>query len=71
MRSFAIGLQLIFFRLLGTIPGPLLYGTFIDKTCLLWQKRQCDGQLGSCWIYDSKDMAITFLVIGMEFNVKL
>ena len=35
-RSLAIGLQNIVIRLLGSIPGPVMFGFFIDKTCDLW-----------------------------------
>ena len=37
-RSLALGLQNIFIRLLGTIPGPVMFGYFIDNTCNLWNK---------------------------------
>ena len=35
-RSLAIGLQNILIRLLGSIPGPVMFGYFIDRTCILW-----------------------------------
>ena len=66
MRSFAVGVQFIFFRLLGAIPGPILFGAIIDKACLQWQTRQCDGSRGSCWIYSSRDMALGFLIISTK-----
>ena len=37
-RSLALGLQNIFIRLLGTIPGPVMFGYYIDNTCTLWNK---------------------------------
>ena len=37
-RSLAIGLQNIVGRLLGSLPGPILFGYFIDKTCILKQE---------------------------------
>ena len=40
-RSFALGLQTIIIRLLGSIPGPVLFGFFIDRTCLLWDNSSC------------------------------
>ena len=36
-RSMAIGLQSVIIRLIGSIPGPVLFGYFIDRTCLLWE----------------------------------
>ena len=37
----AVGLQTIVARLVGGIPGPILYGYFIDDTCILWQPSTC------------------------------
>lgn len=50
-RSFALGLQWIVVRLLGTIPGPILFGALIDNTCTLWQTT-C-GTTGACRSYDN------------------
>nr|XP_053651830.1 solute carrier organic anion transporter family member 4A1-like [Cherax quadricarinatus] len=50
-RSFALGLQWIVVRLLGTIPGPILFGALIDDTCILWQST-C-GKGGACRSYDN------------------
>ena len=36
-KSMAVGVQTIVARLVGGIPGPILYGYFIDNTCILWQ----------------------------------
>jgi hypothetical protein len=54
-RSFALGIQWIKVRLLGTIPAPLIFGRLIDESCVLWQD-SCDGQ-GSCLMYDNKYMS--------------
>uniref|UniRef100_H2YEM2 Solute carrier organic anion transporter family member n=1 Tax=Ciona savignyi TaxID=51511 RepID=H2YEM2_CIOSA len=53
IRTFGLGVQWLFIRALGSIPGPIMFGTVIDLTCILWQKRICDGSKGSCWIYNS------------------
>ena len=37
-RSMALGLQSVVIRLIGSIPGPVLFGYFIDRTCILWDK---------------------------------
>ena len=50
-RSFALGLQWIVIRLLGTIPGPILFGALFDHTCVLWQNH-C-GREGACKSYDN------------------
>ena len=60
-----MGTQWLFLRVFGSIPGPILFGVIIDLTCLLWQTRQCDaGSSGSCWIYDSTNMAVNVIAIG-------
>uniref|UniRef100_H2YZB3 Solute carrier organic anion transporter family member n=1 Tax=Ciona savignyi TaxID=51511 RepID=H2YZB3_CIOSA len=53
LKSFGLGIQWLFLRALGAIPGPFVYGGFIDSTCILWEVNECDGSLGSCWVYDS------------------
>ncbi|KAL7985647.1 hypothetical protein Chor_004217 [Crotalus horridus] len=50
-RSFALGIQWIVVRTLGSIPGPIAFGSMIDKSCLLWQS-QC-GEQGSCYVMGS------------------
>ncbi|EOA97978.1 Solute carrier organic anion transporter family member 4C1, partial [Anas platyrhynchos] len=47
-RSFALGVQSVFLRLLGTIPGPILFGVAIDNSCTLWDIDECKTK-GACW----------------------
>lgn len=54
-RSFALGIQWIKVRLLGTIPSPLIFGGLMDATCLLWH-RTCDGY-GNCLVHDNYYMS--------------
>lgn len=54
-RSFALGIQWIKVRLLGTIPAPMVFGRLIDESCILWQK-SCDGH-GACLVYDNHSMS--------------
>ena len=37
-RSLAIGLQSCLWKLLGAIPGPIVFGRFLDSTCLVWDQ---------------------------------
>ncbi|XP_061388194.1 solute carrier organic anion transporter family member 4A1 [Musca vetustissima] len=55
-RSFALGIQWIKVRLLGTIPAPMIFGTLIDETCILWQET-CDEQAGACLVYENSQMS--------------
>lgn len=62
-RSFALGIQWIIARCLGSIPGPMLFGKLIDVSCVLWQK-DC-GQDGSCFFYDNQNMSNNLLMLGL------
>ncbi|XP_028981898.1 solute carrier organic anion transporter family member 2A1 isoform X1 [Diachasma alloeum] len=48
--SVALGMTII--GLFAFIPSPLLFGSIIDNTCLVWGKT-CSGT-GNCWLYDSE-----------------
>uniref|UniRef100_A0A672TQC0 Solute carrier organic anion transporter family member n=1 Tax=Strigops habroptila TaxID=2489341 RepID=A0A672TQC0_STRHB len=65
-RSFALGVQLVFLRLLGTIPGPILFGVAIDNSCTLWDINDCNTK-GACWVYDNERMA--YLLMGISIFV--
>ena len=64
--SFALGAQTLIWRLLGAIPGPTIFGQFIDSACLQWKKSE-DGcstntDKGSCLIYDNHSFSMyTFI----------
>ncbi|XP_066468654.1 solute carrier organic anion transporter family member 4C1 [Tiliqua scincoides] len=62
-RSFAMGVQMLFLRILGTIPGPILFGITIDSTCTLWSVDKC-GVKGSCWTYNNRRMAYMLMTIS-------
>uniref|UniRef100_A0A8C8BD65 Solute carrier organic anion transporter family member n=1 Tax=Otus sunia TaxID=257818 RepID=A0A8C8BD65_9STRI len=65
-RSFALGVQSVFLRLLGTIPGPILFGVAIDNSCTLWDINECKTE-GACWVYDNERMA--YLLMGISIFV--
>jgi hypothetical protein len=54
-RSFALGIQWIKVRLIGTIPAPMVFGALIDETCILWQE-SCHEENGACLVYDNQYM---------------
>uniref|UniRef100_A0A8C4FHB9 Solute carrier organic anion transporter family member n=1 Tax=Catagonus wagneri TaxID=51154 RepID=A0A8C4FHB9_9CETA len=61
-RSLALGIQCTLLRLLGTIPGPIIFGIAIDSTCVLWDINKC-GIKGACWVYNNIRMAYMFMAI--------
>jgi len=46
----------------GGLPGPVLFGFAIDRSCLLWE-RKCDGSTGACLYYDNHQMAWLLLAV--------
>ncbi|XP_059825441.1 solute carrier organic anion transporter family member 4C1-like [Hypanus sabinus] len=62
-RSFSLGINWTFVRLLGGIPGPIFFGLVIDYSCILWNRDECNNQ-GACWIYDNPKMSYLMLAIG-------
>ncbi|NXK00478.1 SO4C1 protein, partial [Corythaixoides concolor] len=67
-RSFALGVQSVFLRLLGTVPGPILFGVAIDNSCTLWDINECKTK-GACWVYDNERMA--YLLMGISAACKI
>ncbi|XP_071963364.1 solute carrier organic anion transporter family member 4A1-like [Antedon mediterranea] len=60
-RSLALAVQWVLARCLGTIPGPFLFGSMLDISCILWN-RNCDGSRGRCHRYDRSLLSI--LIVG-------
>ncbi|XP_076995183.1 solute carrier organic anion transporter family member 4C1 isoform X2 [Tamandua tetradactyla] len=67
-RSLALGTQFMLLRLLGTIPGPIIFGITIDSTCALWDINEC-GIKGACWIYDNIKMAYMLVAISVVCKI--
>ncbi|XP_040908041.1 solute carrier organic anion transporter family member 2B1 [Toxotes jaculatrix] len=64
-KSFAVGVQYMLFRVLAFMPGPVLYGSVIDTTCILWGKK-CDKQT-SCLYYNLDRFRQRFLGLQVVF----
>lgn len=68
-KAFALGIQFVIFRLFGYIPSPILFGSVIDSTCLLW-KSTCAGEAGGrCLLYDIE--AFRFKYVGVCCGIKV
>ncbi|XP_077520469.1 solute carrier organic anion transporter family member 4A1-like [Amblyomma americanum] len=57
IKSTGIGVNYVAIRLLGTIPGPILFGHLIDRSCILWQGT-CSGGSGACAVYENSAMGM-------------
>ncbi|XP_029029213.1 solute carrier organic anion transporter family member 2B1 [Betta splendens] len=64
-KSFAVGIQYMLFRVLAFMPGPVLYGSVIDTTCILWAQK-C-GKPTSCLYYDLDHFRQRFLGLMVVF----
>ena len=50
------------------MPGPVLFGAFIDKTCILWEET-CSGK-GSCLEYNNELLSYLLVAAGLFFQGK-
>ncbi|XP_024122211.1 solute carrier organic anion transporter family member 2B1 isoform X1 [Oryzias melastigma] len=64
-KSFAVGVQYMLFRVLAFMPGPVIYGSVIDTTCILWGNK-C-GKQTSCHYYDLDLFRQRFLGLQVVF----
>ena len=62
-RTLALGVQSFFWRMFGSIPGPILFGVIFDSTCLFWQY-DC-GRRGNCWVYDNSALSVRAVVLAV------
>ncbi|EJD76399.1 organic anion transporter [Loa loa] len=73
-RSFALGIQWILVRVIGTIPAPVLFGWMFDVSCIRYNLDVCSGKQGSCMLYQNKllaDLFLAFSVIGQTIAMVL
>ncbi|CAM6001385.1 unnamed protein product, partial [Sphagnum balticum] len=61
------GIQWIGVRVLGTIPAPLIFGSLIDMSCMLWQN-SCDGS-GACLVYNNRQMNRNVLSLAVTLKI--
>lgn len=54
-EDMAIGLLQVASKLMGSIPGPIIFGFVFDQVCQLWEP-DC-GEIGSCLLYDHAKMS--------------
>ncbi|XP_028322840.1 solute carrier organic anion transporter family member 2B1 isoform X2 [Gouania willdenowi] len=64
-KSFSVGVQYMLFRVLAFLPGPVLYGSVIDSTCILWGQK-C-GRQTSCLYYNLDRFRQRFLGLQVVF----
>uniref|UniRef100_A0AC35TXY8 Solute carrier organic anion transporter family member n=1 Tax=Rhabditophanes sp. KR3021 TaxID=114890 RepID=A0AC35TXY8_9BILA len=73
-RSFALGIQWIIVRVVGTIPAPVIFGWIFDVSCTRQNSDPCSGEKGSCMLYQNKllaDLFFVFSVVGQLITIIL
>ncbi|XP_053162528.1 solute carrier organic anion transporter family member 2B1 isoform X3 [Hemicordylus capensis] len=66
-KSFAIGIQFLLLRVGAWLPAPVLFGSTIDTTCLLWQIK-CEKK-AACRYYDNTLFRQRFIGIQILFQL--
>jgi len=49
--------------IVGSIPGPIIFGAILDASCKVWQTDPNGETRGSCWIYDNNGMAVRIVIL--------
>jgi len=68
-KSVGQGMQQIIVRLLGAIPGPIVFGIVIDDSCALREER-CGYDNGSCYEYRGDDLRMNILILAAAPKVR-
>ena len=66
-RALSLALQTTVLRVIGAIPGRLIFGTLFDVSCVLWQT-ECDRQ-GNCWLYDNKKLGWSIFLLALSCKI--
>ena len=69
-RPLALGLKDILIRVLGAVPGPIVFGIIFDQSCRYWQQSHVTGSdsddatgTGSCALYDNEAVSFWFMTV--------
>ncbi|XP_078246363.1 solute carrier organic anion transporter family member 2B1 [Pogona vitticeps] len=66
-KSFAIGIQFLMLRVLAWLPAPVLYGSAIDTSCLLWQIK-CQKK-AACRYYNNTAFRQRFVGVQILYEL--
>ncbi|XP_053312599.1 solute carrier organic anion transporter family member 2B1 [Spea bombifrons] len=66
-KSLAIGIQFMLLRILAWLPGPVMFGSMIDSTCVLWGKK-C-GRKAACLYYDNNLLRQRYMGLQVLFEI--
>ncbi|XP_069825571.1 solute carrier organic anion transporter family member 2B1 isoform X1 [Dendropsophus ebraccatus] len=66
-KSLAIGIQFMLLRILAWLPGPVMFGSMIDSTCILWGKK-C-GAKAACQYYNNNMLRQRYIGLQIIFEI--
>lgn len=66
-RAFSLGFKSTLTKAFGYLPGTLLFGAIIDRTCKTWIQETC-GFKSQCKHYNNKRMAVSLAILGWSFR---
>ncbi|CAF0734285.1 unnamed protein product [Adineta steineri] len=66
-RAFSLGFKSTMTKTFGYLPGTILFGAIIDRTCKTWVRGTC-GFKYQCKHYNNKRMAISLALLGCGFR---
>ncbi|KAM4046068.1 solute carrier organic anion transporter family member 2B1 isoform 2-T4 [Anomaloglossus baeobatrachus] len=66
-KSLAIGIQFMLLRILAWLPGPVMFGSVIDSTCILWGKK-C-GAKAACQYYNNNLLRQRYIGLQILFEI--
>ncbi|UJR31627.1 hypothetical protein I4U23_019109 [Adineta vaga] len=66
-RAFSLGFKSTMTKTFGYLPGTILFGAIIDRTCKTWIRGTC-GFKYQCKHYNNKRMAISLALLGCGFR---
>ncbi|CAF0922566.1 unnamed protein product [Rotaria sordida] len=66
-RAFSLGFKSTMTKTFGYLPGTILFGAIIDRTCKTWIRETC-GLKYQCKHYNNKRMAISLALLGCGFR---
>jgi len=66
-RAFSLGFKSTMTKTFGYLPGTILFGIIIDRTCKTWIRGTCASKY-QCKHYNNKRMAISLALLGWGFR---
>ncbi|GAB1606770.1 solute carrier organic anion transporter family member 4C1-like [Argonauta hians] len=66
-KTFGLGVNHFIRRLVGSLPGPLLFGKALDQSCRIWKHDRNNDS--SCWLYNSYDLSFNFFLIFIVLRI--